>query len=796
MHEVHTEGRVPLTGISPKSMKIHTDRGILQFFPPENECDVPHYTFQRAGESDHGELTPLGGDDVLTVQDASLELHDEIFGQAVESELDSLAEFVAGWNNSVTVLGKNHLKEMKEYLFENRRHYTVDGALRMRMCTWNVHETSACEVPLESLEKLLGVQHPCDLYVFCFQETIPLNLGNPYSSESILEEWAARFVEAIGGQYECLGTNRLLGLSMILIVKSSVKMQFSDIKTESLGTGVFGVWGNKGAISARVTIGGDPSANIKGTQWQFINCHLASGESFGSLKDRQKQLFKISKMVNMNDVELAEEMSSSSSSSSSTDHEENELVWEADPKEESHSSSPSRTTYESSVDWSKAADGLFLCGDLNYRITADPDMVRTLISRQDYSTLLHYDSLKDEAEQNNILLGLEEGPIDFPPTYKYRSDSPLQYEEKRVPSYTDRIFFLAKEGVHQTLYSSINDVTCSDHKPVIADFTASVSLLDFEARKKLMTTRFKVTDKIENDSRPKVALSNAELVQTDAYVLTGTRLSTKLTNQSLKKVSWEVLDPDCHKPATLEVSQGTIEPNSSADITFIVTLPLHMARFQETYVLRIHDSQDIFLSVTVRPRQSFLGHSLDAMAKGTSSIPEPLHQMVKILSEADNMKKAFSAMQQPLDELSLSLLHELDDTRVINQDTKGNECSVAKVFYLTLQNLDQGIVPSSIARDLLENVYNQCKDNYETEEVMSLIVELLPGLRSKVLIFLCCFFKLCRTLGEVPLKQIHELFDDFLICLPPWSKKKAFFDSDYRSLWKRRSRVLDALMRD
>lgn len=59
----------------------------------------------------------------------------------------------------------------------------------------------------------------------------------------------------------------------------------------------------------------------------------------------------------------------------------------------------------------------------------------------------------------------------FPPTYKYKIGSSQLDSKQRVPSYTDRILF--QENLDQLgllEYTSIDEVTVSDHKPVIALF--------------------------------------------------------------------------------------------------------------------------------------------------------------------------------------------------------------------------------------------------------------------------------------------------------------------------------------
>lgn len=76
----------------------------------------------------------------------------------------------------------------------------------------------------------------------------------------------------------------------------------------------------------------------------------------------------------------------------------------------------------------------------------DRDTVENLVRRKDYASLLRKDQCKIEMAAGNIFQGLQEGNIDFPPTYKFDKNTTdvMSYdssEKRRVPAYTDRIFF-------------------------------------------------------------------------------------------------------------------------------------------------------------------------------------------------------------------------------------------------------------------------------------------------------------------------------------------------------------------
>ena len=70
-----------------------------------------------------------------------------------------------------------------------------------------------------------------------------------------------------------------------------------------------------------------------------------------------------------------------------------------------------------------------------------------------------------------------EGKIEFAPTYRFDLGTDV-YDtsmKKRVPAYTDRIFWKASARIKQYSYVSVPEVRFSDHKPVIAYFELDLS---------------------------------------------------------------------------------------------------------------------------------------------------------------------------------------------------------------------------------------------------------------------------------------------------------------------------------
>lgn len=144
---------------------------------------------------------------------------------------------------------------------------------------------------------------------------------------------------------------------------------------------------------------------------------------------------------------------------------------------------------------------LMRTGDLNYRLSIkEPKTLPLHIINHklinDLAGLLAHDTLAIEQSKGNTLLGLREGPIDFPPTYKYKPGTRDTFKKfsKRVPGWCDRVLFSTwadgvegagkvkvkskraggqmvekrRKGARVENYSSVMAYMGSDHKPVRA----------------------------------------------------------------------------------------------------------------------------------------------------------------------------------------------------------------------------------------------------------------------------------------------------------------------------------------
>ncbi|KAL3919246.1 MAG: hypothetical protein SGILL_003848 [Bacillariaceae sp.] len=142
-----------------------------------------------------------------------------------------------------------------------------------------------------------------------------------------------------------------------------------------------------------------------------------------------------------------------------------------------------RGTYSSVTDFhcdvSLSSHYTFVMGDLNFR-TRLPDVepgsqehvekTHLLAEKKDWDTIYQHDELTQAIQKNDCLAGFKTLKCSFPCTFKVHRMEGYKYNEKRSPSYTDRVLYkanhLLSDKIHPLAYESIDSFQSSDHKPV------------------------------------------------------------------------------------------------------------------------------------------------------------------------------------------------------------------------------------------------------------------------------------------------------------------------------------------
>ncbi|KAH7051015.1 phosphatase family protein-like protein [Macrophomina phaseolina] len=291
------------------------------------------------------------------------------------------------------------------------------------------------------------------LYVLGLQEVVDISSATealrPYTDPATAAKYKAALQYALPAGYQLVAEQQLVGLLLLVYASPSVAPEVRSVSTTSVGTGLMGYMGNKGATTARIVLG-------ETTRLVFINSHLAAGAEKASLDRRN---------------------------------------WDA-------AQIISRTKFDPVTDPLGVAQGnsegigdedfAFWFGDLNYRLGGMPgeDVRRILMlhTRNEYDlsqrqaekidkeqtsstdgqvdeepeeiipakfdpaslqatieSLLPHDELRQQQRQRKAFYdGWREGEIEFLPTYKYDVGTVGIFdssEKRRCPSWCDRILY-------------------------------------------------------------------------------------------------------------------------------------------------------------------------------------------------------------------------------------------------------------------------------------------------------------------------------------------------------------------
>ncbi|KAK2016112.1 endonuclease/Exonuclease/phosphatase [Colletotrichum eremochloae] len=143
------------------------------------------------------------------------------------------------------------------------------------------------------------------LYVLGLQEIVDLNMARDYmnrmsSDLAPMRKWKEALEEAMPEGYELVVAEQMSGLLLLAYASPEVAPTVSNVSTASVGTGLFGYLGNKGAVTTRILLG-------ETTRMVFVNCHLASGAEQTYLDRRLWDIGQILSRTQFDPINLAGE---------------------------------------------------------------------------------------------------------------------------------------------------------------------------------------------------------------------------------------------------------------------------------------------------------------------------------------------------------------------------------------------------------------------------------------------------------------------------------------------------------
>ncbi|KAI5268629.1 inositol polyphosphate 5-phosphatase K isoform X4 [Manis pentadactyla] len=304
--------------------------------------------------------------------------------------------------------------------------------LSIHVVTWNI-ASAAPPLDLSDLLQLNNQNLNMDMYVIGLQE---MNCGimSLLFDTAFEDPWSSFFMDVLSPlSFVKVSSVRMQGLLVLVFAKHQHLPFVQILTTKSTPTGLFGYWGNKGGVSICL--------KLYGYYVSVINCHLPP--HMANNDQRLEHFDRILEMQNFEGHDIPNIL----------DHDL--ILW---------------------------------FGDMNFRIEDfGLHFVRESIKNRCYSGLWEKDQLSIAKRHDALLREFHEGPLLFPPTYKFDKNS-NDYdtsEKKRKPAWTDRILWRLKRqpqasshvpsqqayfSLSLRSYVSYMVYSISDHKPVTGTF--------------------------------------------------------------------------------------------------------------------------------------------------------------------------------------------------------------------------------------------------------------------------------------------------------------------------------------
>lgn len=146
------------------------------------------------------------------------------------------------------------------------------------------------------------------------------------------------------------------------------------------------------------------------------------------------------------------------------------------------------------------------------------ETVMQLAEKNQTKELVPLDQLNIERKAGRCFHEFDEGPINFPPTYKYQpgTDGYDNRPEKKVraPAWCDRILWrTADDASHVCLLSYNHSMrpNVSDHKPVYATMQVTVKDVVTAKREAIYEELMRLLDRYENQTLPVIGLDKVNI---------------------------------------------------------------------------------------------------------------------------------------------------------------------------------------------------------------------------------------------------------------------------------------------
>jgi len=392
--------------------------------------------------------------------------------------------------------------------------------------------------------------HSADIIIVALQESCPLALALDVTDNTSLRyhtRWAAAVTATLlpFGSFECVADNRLAGLQLLVMARSTLTDKITDIRTSCVRCGTLGT-GSKGAVGV--------SFNLFCTSMCVVNMHLPAGETSEKARERAAAFEHIIASMQLSTSEGSKprisdvhdnaigndqkaggaagnhEDSSSRNGHTNADNNQNNINGNNVPSSNDTNSNEAiinKSKYGRIADKEFARNifqhDLVICaGDLNMRLWQDGSLTAPLSRGSTFAAasdpscewadfLAAHDELHLLRKREAVVASFHEAPVSFPPTYKFkikfdnaapRTDRSFSkqgsmsldaYDTKREPAFCDRILWRARATVQVAplAYESISTVTFTDHRPVRQDMQVVVNEILWDVLEELTQSTYR-----------------------------------------------------------------------------------------------------------------------------------------------------------------------------------------------------------------------------------------------------------------------------------------------------------------
>ncbi|KAF2446323.1 DNase I-like protein [Karstenula rhodostoma CBS 690.94] len=297
------------------------------------------------------------------------------------------------------------------------------------------------------------------LYVLGLQEVVDITSATealrPYTDPSVASKWKTNVAAALPNGYQLVAEQQLIGLLLLIYASPGVNPHVKSVSTTSVGTGLMGYMGNKGAVTARIVLG-------ETTRLVFVNSHLAAGADKTSLERRNWDAGQIASRTRFDPITDAMDLNQGQGEGIG---DEDFAFWFGDLnyRLEGMPGDDVRrllTVHTRDHDQEDAKENASTSGDSGYASKRDSEDAVPIPPELDpaslhttINSLLPHDELRQQQKAGKAFHdGWEEGPIRFLPTYKYDVGKVGVYdssEKRRGPSWCDRILYRTRASRHQ-----------------------------------------------------------------------------------------------------------------------------------------------------------------------------------------------------------------------------------------------------------------------------------------------------------------------------------------------------------